>query len=135
MTTAAVTSGTMGGSVTYTGCGEHYPVYFARGHAPFGGRFTEIGFNTTLSPNSPQCAIGSTNASSYPSGVYPPSSNHTGGVNIVRADGSGGFITNSISTVTQGTTGLSSDQVTSGRSPYGVWGALGSINGGESVSL
>ncbi|MCL2622452.1 MAG: DUF1559 domain-containing protein, partial [Planctomycetaceae bacterium] len=75
------------------------------------------------------------------------SSNHTGGVNVALGDASVTFVSDTINTTTSGTNGLSQspyagpiDHVPwgrpySGHSPYGVWGASGTKNGGESVSL
>ena len=45
---------------------------------------------------------------------------HQGGVNVSLADGSVRFVTNSINTGNS-----SSPQVTTGPSPYGIWGAPG----------
>ena len=58
---------------------------------------------------------------------------HSGGVNVGMGDGSVRFITDSINWAT-GTMDDTVACVTSGRSPFGVWGALGSINGGESAA-
>ena len=55
-----------------------------------------------------------------------PRSNHPGGVNGAFADGSIRFVNQNINTGN-----LASPQVVSGNSPYGVWGALGSIGGKE----
>jgi prepilin-type processing-associated H-X9-DG protein len=56
------------------------------------------------------------------------SSQHTGGVHALMADGSVRFISENIDT---GNLGVG----TSGgaKSPYGVWGALGTRAGGETV--
>ncbi len=59
-------------------------------------------------------------------GMYTAASQHTGGVNAAMADGSVRFISDSIDAGNQGL-----PQVLSGPSPYGVWGALGSRDGGE----
>ncbi|MBI1246498.1 DUF1559 domain-containing protein [bacterium] len=91
------------------------------------GRVFYSGFNTVLPPNSPRCTTGATDASW---GIWTPSSFHPGGVVCGRADGSTQFVTD---TVDSGDP--TSPEVTSGRSPYGIWGALGSINGGEAASL
>ncbi|MCS7239578.1 MAG: DUF1559 domain-containing protein [Thermoguttaceae bacterium] len=83
-------------------------------------------FNTVLPPNSPAC-----NDSTWDerNAVIPPSSNHPGGVNVALADGSVRFVSETIDAGNPTAT-----EVRSGPSPYGVWGALGSKEGGESVS-
>jgi len=62
--------------------------------------------------------------------MLPPASFHTGGVNAGFFDGSVRFISNTIHTGN-----LNLPAVRTGPSPYGVWGALGSPDGGESVTL
>jgi prepilin-type N-terminal cleavage/methylation domain-containing protein len=83
------------------------------------------GFQTILPPNSPSCAA--TN-SDKTWGVYSLTSDHAGGAHILMSDGAVRFISENINT---GTTGAA--EVTSGASPYGVWGALGTKSGGEVV--
>jgi prepilin-type processing-associated H-X9-DG protein len=82
-------------------------------------------FHTVLPPNSPAC-YDSTNGLC---GIYTPTSNHPGGINLSLADGSVRFISE---TIDAGTTNAA---VTSGSSLFGVWGALGSRNGGESTGF
>jgi len=86
------------------------------------------GFNTVAAPNSPGCNSGTTHDSAHH--LIPPTSRHPGGANCVMADGGVRFISETISTGN-----LSLPGVTSGASPYGVWGAMGSVSGGEVVSL
>lgn len=87
-------------------------------------------FSTILPPNSPSCT-------SFDGKYYPDyrwlasaSSMHPGGCNAARYDGSVAFITDSVNCGT-----LTSFAVKSGQSPYGIWGAMGSANGGESKAL
>jgi hypothetical protein len=94
------------------------------------GRVTSSGFCTVLPPNSPSCLYGQNNPNHMSWGVFSANSNHTGGVNGAFADGSVHFISDTINTGNP-----SSPQVTSGTSPYGIWGALGTPSGGESAAL
>ncbi len=93
------------------------------------GSTSHIGFNTVLPPNGPSCAELSNDNTNH--GVYPPTSNHPGGVNLAMADASVRFISETIDTGT-----LSAPHPTNATqpSPYGVWGALGTRSGGEPVS-
>jgi prepilin-type N-terminal cleavage/methylation domain-containing protein len=93
------------------------------------GQAERIGFNTVLGPNKPSC-FGDTNAAADSNVVVlPASSMHTGGVNIVSLDGSVRFVSDSVDT---GNTAAIQASPT-GPSLYGVWGALGTLNGGEVV--
>ena len=98
-----------------------------RGRIWSNGRAAEAWFTCTLPPNSVSCVAGSFNSHEW--GSFAPTSYHTGGVNALRVDGSVMFVSDTIDCGT-----LSAAQVTSGKSPYGVWGALGSINGGETTT-
>ncbi|MDO5309701.1 MAG: DUF1559 domain-containing protein [Planctomycetia bacterium] len=98
-----------------------------RGRIWSNGRAADAWFTCTLPPNSVSCVAGSFNSNEW--GSFAPTSYHAGGVNILRVDGSVAFASDTIDTGD-----LSAAQVTSGQSPYGVWGALGSINGGEPKS-
>lgn len=86
------------------------------------------GFTTMTPPNSPMCHYGGNPDNDW--AVLPPASNHPGGVNVALLDGAVRFITN---TIDCGNTNAYA--VSSGRSPFGVWGALGSPRGGESLGL
>ena len=80
-------------------------------------------FTTHLPPNSPSCYEGgATPAISRASS--PSAAIHPGGAMVAMADGSVRFITNDIDCGNYGATPNRN---------YGVWGALGTINGGEAV--
>jgi len=90
------------------------------GLAPF------VGFNTVLPPNGPTCLADNWGDSW---GVYAASSYHPGGVMALLADASVRFVADTIDTGN-----LTAPEVASGPSPYGVWGALGTRSGGETIS-
>ena len=85
------------------------------------------GFSTVFAPNSPSCMYDTNWDGNW--GIFAPSSYHPGGVNGVMADGAVRFFSETINTGN-----LSAANVTSGPSPYGVWGAFGSKDGGEVVN-
>jgi prepilin-type N-terminal cleavage/methylation domain-containing protein len=100
------------------------------------------GFMTIFSPNTgPNCRA-DTGAFDAAISVISASSYHPTGVQCGLADGAVRFIPNKIHNLSDGTpkdyknpTGKTSLIVSSGASPFGIWGALGSINGGESVTV
>ena len=100
----------------------------------FAGNPLFSGFTTILPPNSKVfCSVTFINAGSIAGGAR---SSHAGGVNASMLDGSVRFITNSVDTGDgEADGGLDKVPRLSGRSPYGVWGALGTANGGESKSI
>ncbi len=83
------------------------------------------GFTTVLPPNSPSCY----EAGSNTPGVFAASSRHVGGVNALFADGAVRFISQAINAGH-----AEAPEQMSGPSPYGIWGALGTMNGGEVIS-
>ena len=100
------------------------------------------GFSTVLPPNSG--CFGALTQSTYI--LATATSNHTGGVNTAFGDGSVQFISETISWQTPGmadyllpANSRYSDTFAiskiSGISKYGIWGALGTANGGESVTF
>jgi type II secretory pathway pseudopilin PulG len=91
-----------------------------------GGHWYHIGFTTTLPPNSPSCY---NRASNY-NAMFAATSFHSGGVNVTLMDGSGRFVSETIDSGT----GIKfpTPSAASGQSPFGVWGAYGSRDGGES---
>jgi prepilin-type processing-associated H-X9-DG protein len=85
-------------------------------------------FHAILPPNSPSCFALSSDSRLYE--ITSVSSNHPGGVVAGFCDGSVRFVSE---TIDCGDLNLAPAE--SGPSNYGVWGALGSCNGGESKSL
>ena len=94
-----------------------------RGDRWHSGLTTYTGFVTVLPPNGPSCMESSNNDGDV---LASAGSYHAGGVQGVLADGSVRFFADTIDT---GNTAAAS--VLSGKSPYGVWGALGTRDGGE----
>ncbi len=93
------------------------------------GQAEKVGFTTVLPPNAPSCIDDANENGDGSNTIMPPTSNHPGGVMTLFCDGSVTFISETIDTGD-----LTAATVTSGRSPYGVWGAMGSKSGGESYA-
>jgi prepilin-type processing-associated H-X9-DG protein len=84
-------------------------------------------FTTVLPPNSPSCYDVNGNNPSNASGIFSVSSFHPGGVVACMADGSVRFVSNTIDCANFGVPD------TAGNRNYGVWGAMGTIAGGEAA--
>ncbi|MBS0202575.1 MAG: DUF1559 domain-containing protein [Planctomycetes bacterium] len=99
--------------------------YSGKGNVWGNGRFWADGFpydgvstlTIVMPPNSPSCT--------YYASV---SSRHSGGAHVLMGDGSVRFISENIDAGSQIATPATAS---AGPSPYGVWGALGSAQGGE----
>jgi len=107
-----------------------------RGYHGMSGRPIDTGFTTTLPPNSPSCnRIGNSTRDVW--GTFAPTSNHTGGVNAGLFDGAVRFIPESVNWVSTGIAIPDQPPLdnVSGPSQFGVWGALGTIAGGEATAL
>lgn len=100
----------------------------------FGGKWFDGGacnnlFGTIMPPNSPNCySSGSTSNDRLLGG---PQSYHSGGVNLAMADASVRFVSD---TINYGSVTAATALKTTGKSDFGVWGAMGSMDGGESVA-
>lgn len=101
-----------------------------RGRYAYHGRMPYTGVNTILPPNSPSCLSQDDNSNRR--GQFAVSSYHPGGAHVLLADGAVRFISETIDT---GNLALPDIRTVGGPSPYGVWGAMGSIAGSEVVSL
>ncbi len=88
-----------------------------------------VGFNTILPPNAPSCSSAISWGDGAPA-ILPPTSEHTGGVNASRADGSVSFVSDAIDT---GNLSVPA-RLAVGMSPYGVFGAMGTREGSEFFS-
>ncbi|MEK6262628.1 MAG: DUF1559 domain-containing protein [Planctomycetota bacterium] len=92
------------------------------------------GFTTILGPNKISCL--SNNGGDSGDGVLEPSSLHTGGVHVLMGDGAVRFVSENIDagnpTLTNPPGG--SGNPPTGKSVYGLWGALGSVNGTDTVT-
>ncbi len=96
------------------------------------GRHSSTGFFAILPPNGPTCGNGGQPDSGR--AFITASSYHPGGVYVVMCDGSIRFVSDTIDVGDQSVgvpTGIPGTmcEVFSGESPWGIWGALGSING------
>jgi prepilin-type processing-associated H-X9-DG protein len=98
------------------------------------------GFFTILPPNAPTC-FDNSDLNGYSVGITRSASSwHTGGVNCALVDGSVKFVSENVDS---GVMSDPSPYITPGSnwdpsgkaSPYGVWGAYGTIGCGESKSL
>ena len=99
--------------------------------------FMHTTFFTIMPPNGPSCGC---NGDGTDTLICSATSNHSGGVNGVMADGSVRFISDTIdcgdlsqSIVIQAPDCPGTRSVAA-KSAYGVWGAMGSCNGGETTS-
>ena len=107
-------------------------IYDSRGNVHTDGRPCTLAVQTVLPPNSASCTTDAHNCWGWC--YMSASSYHAGGVNGLRADGSVAFYSDTIDCGTNlnSTAYTGADPI--GKSPFGVWGALGSRDGGESTT-
>jgi prepilin-type processing-associated H-X9-DG protein len=84
-----------------------------------------MGFATIFAPNGPNCSVNTSRGGSP--NICSAQSWHSGGVNVVMADGSVSFISETIDAGDP----TRRQPVTGELSPYGVWGAMGTRNAGD----
>ncbi len=108
-----------------SGSGEHQ-----RGLKWSAGQTFQTQCNTILPPNAEICM---SRTSWTSAGVVPPSSRHQGGVHVLMADGAVKFITDSIEAGNSNSPQVELAQA-GAKSPYGLWGSLGTRAGKEVIS-
>lgn len=95
--------------------------------------------NTILGPNQEVCFGG---GGDFDTGVEPPSSRHQGGVHVLMGDGAVIFMSDSVESgdprhpVVRRNNNINSQYpgtVPGSKSPYGLWGALGTRANGETI--
>ena len=95
----------------------------------------DTGMNTILPPNAEVC--GPYWVAWISDGFFPPSSQHQGGCHVLMADGAVVFITDSIeagdATIGPVVLGGTGPRAPGSKSPYGLWGALGTRASKETI--
>jgi prepilin-type N-terminal cleavage/methylation domain-containing protein len=98
-----------------------------RGNGWANGVTSYTGMSTCIPPNQPHCVQSSNDHSD---GHATSGSYHTGGLHVLMTDGAVRFVSENIDVGNQ----AASFVVPEGQaSPWGVWGALGSMNGSETL--
>lgn len=110
---------TAGKYTTAVSSSRHAGGMWQHGQPHFGG------FCTVLPPNGPSC-MNDQYGDSW--ALISAASYHVGGTHVAMGDGAVRFVNENINTGT-----LSTAPVSTGVSPYGVWGALGTKSGAEVV--
>jgi len=134
-------NGNLGTTATPLSGNGHSGKRWSDGHPYF------TGFNTILPPNAASCDVVDSNNRT----IITPSSFHPGGVNVALVDASVKFCSDTVDYQSANGRALSAGATNpwdtwhvvkdgaalldSGRSGHGVWGAMGSRNGGESATF
>ncbi len=123
------------GSCLATADGDYYAtgtvVKGKLGRTMWDGQVERVGFTTVLGPNKPSCDSDANNNADSRQALITPSSFHTGGVQVLLADGAVRFVSDNIDSGNLAAAPKFANG--SGPSPYGVWGALGTKSGGEVI--
>jgi prepilin-type N-terminal cleavage/methylation domain-containing protein len=99
-----------------------------RGERWCSGYSAHVAFNEILPPNSPSCVTDASFWQNEGRGIFSATSKHTGGVHLLLGDGAIRFISENIDA---GNSALPDPRTRGGKSPYGIWGSLGSVAGAE----
>jgi len=110
----------------------HSAIWDYTGQRAWDGPTTWNSFNTILPPNAPNCRAG-TSGSDTGAAYISASSEHSGGVQCLLLDGSVRFVSETVHCNDLTLTPPTDD--TGGPSQYGIWGAMGTVSGGEVVNL
>jgi len=94
------------------------------------GQPENVAFLAVLPPNSPSCINDNNGNADGAENLLSASSQHTGGVHALMADGAVKFISD---TIDSGNLGVAT--TLGGPSPYGVWGAMGTKAGSERFAM
>ena len=93
------------------------------------GQMERVAFHTVLPPNGPSCTEDDNGNADSANSVMTATSYHTGGVQVLMADGAVRFVSENINAGNASAAPVTGN----GQSPYGTWGALGSATGGETI--
>src|SRR6056297_58023 len=109
----------------------------ARGRRWADGHIQLTGMTTVLPPNSPSCVVRDASTNGF-TGVYSSGSYHQGGCHVLMADGAVKFVTESVEAGNPNSYSVSNNATflpPGTESPFGVWGAMGSMDGFETETL
>lgn len=88
-------------------------------------------FTTAIGPNGPSCAASAPPGGRSVGGWFTASSRHTGGVHVLMGDGTVRFVNENINV---GNLKETQPDKTTGHSSFGIWGALGTMAGSETIN-